>query len=130
VTGTVWPDPRGILDDLVEYFAEEGETLQVRDPDGVSAGIDRARTAAGYQPDASAFTLAALIFEGVSTRHPLVDGNKRLAWQSAVTFLGLNGWYLDAPEVASFEIGMAVIEHRQPVAALAAFFERQAIEHA
>ncbi|MEM7745807.1 MAG: Fic family protein [Pseudomonadota bacterium] len=105
----------------------QGADLKVRAPDDVIAGFERARSAHQYEPDASPFHLAALMFEGITTRHPLVDGNKRLGWLGAVVFLDLNGWYLDAPEVASFEIGMAVIEHREPLDALAAFFERYAI---
>ena len=122
-----WPDPQGILDDLTEYFSEEGEVLKVRVPEDLPAGINRARMAEDYEADVSPFQLAALIFEGVATRHPLVDGNKRLAWQSAVTFLGLNSWYLDAPEVASFDIGMEVIGRTKTAADLAAFFEVHAI---
>lgn len=123
----VWPDPQGLLDDLAEYFEEVGQSLVLTDRDGFTAGLNRAQLAAGYDKDATLFILAALMFDGVSTRHPLVDGNKRLAWQSAVTFMGLNDWYLDAPERASFEIGMAVIKRDRPVEDLAAFFQSYAI---
>ena len=127
MTDLVWPDPRALIDDLAEYFEEAGETLRIRQPDDLAAGIERARLARDYDPDATLCTLAALIFDGVSTRHPLVDGNKRLAWQSAVVFLGLNGLYLDAPEVAAFEIGMAVIRHEQTTDDLARFFEAHVV---
>lgn len=96
-------------------------------PDAFLAGIERARLAHEYDRDATPYRLAALMFEGIATRHPLLDGNKRLAWVSAVTFLGLNDVYLDAPEVAAFEAGMAVIRGEAPPDTLAAFFEAHAI---
>lgn len=35
---------------------------------------------------------AAALMHSLATNHPLVDGNKRTAWASAVTFLMLNGY--------------------------------------
>lgn len=119
----VWPDPQGLLDYLTEYMIAEGQSLQLARRDDFLAGLDRARSAYGYEPDSTLTHLAALIFDGVATRHPLVDGNKRLAWFSSVSFLILNGKHLDAPEVASFDIGMAVIAKEKTVEDLAAFFE-------
>lgn len=128
MTDFAWPDPQGLLDDLEEYFAEEGATLHIARREDFIAGLERARSAHHYDPQASVHHLAALIFDRVSTRHPLLDGDKRLAWQSAVVFLGLNGQYLDAPEVAAFEIGMAVIKRERPVEDLAVFFAEYCIE--
>nr|WP_285672036.1 Fic family protein [Limibaculum sp. NKW23] len=95
-------------------MARHGAELQIRSPDDLFAGFDRARLAQQYAPDASPHHLAALMFEGIATRHPLVDGNKRLAWLAAVVFLDLNGVYLDAPEQAAFAAGMAVIGGADP----------------
>ncbi len=74
------------------------------------------------QPCPTLPDLAVLIFDGIATRHPLVDGRKHLAWVSAVSFLILNGLYLDAPERASFTIGMAMISKEKTVQDLSAFF--------
>ncbi|MEM9045197.1 MAG: Fic family protein [Pseudomonadota bacterium] len=119
-----WPEPEGILAYLRDLMASRGAALQIASEDDLIAGFDRARTAHQYQPDATPFHLAALMFDGIATRHALIDGNKRLAWLGAVVFLDLNGFYLDAPEQASFEIGMAVIGRSKSVDDLAAFFER------
>ncbi len=127
MTDPDWPDPQAILDHLRLLMERAGAELTVSNPDALAAGFDRARNVHAYEPDASPFRLAALMFEGIATRHPLVDGNKRLAWLSAVVFLDLNGWYLDAPEVAAFEAGMAVIRRETGPEALAAFFERWAV---
>ena len=124
----VWPDPQGILAYLSDLMARDGAELKVRAPEDLAAGFARAQTALDYTDDATPFHLAALMFDGIATRHPLVDGNKRLAWLGAVVFLDLNGWYLDAPEVASFEIGMEVIGRTRTVEDLAAFFERYSVD--
>jgi len=123
----LWPDPQALLDDLEELFQEHGQTLVVRAPDDLTAGFERAKTCAGYEPEAGAAKIAAILFDGVATRHALLDGNKRLAWQSLTVFLALNDRYLDAPEQAAFEIGMGVITKDRTVDDLAAFVERYVV---
>lgn len=64
---------------------------------------------------------AAALLHSLASNHPLVDGNKRLAWLATVVFLDLNG--LEAKvsddeafdvvwEVASGESDLAVISAR------------------
>ncbi|NHC13663.1 type II toxin-antitoxin system death-on-curing family toxin [Motilibacter deserti] len=48
----------------------------------------------------------ALLHACVSS-HPLVDGNKRLAWLAACVFLQVNGQRLVAPEDDAFDLVMA-----------------------
>jgi death-on-curing protein len=127
VSAYVWPDPQALLDDLEELFQEHGQTLVVRAPDDLIAGFARARTFAADEPDAGAAKIAAIFFDGVATRHALLDGNKRLAWQSLTVFLALNDLYLDAPEQAAFGIGTAVITKDRTVDDLAAFVERYVV---
>ncbi|MEM8590702.1 MAG: type II toxin-antitoxin system death-on-curing family toxin [Pseudomonadota bacterium] len=117
----IWPDNQAILDDFADYFSEIGQELQIVSKDDLQAGFDRVRNAFGDKPDADAAELAALIFESVSSRHALVDGNKRLAWQAMTVFLDMNGVWFDAPEKASFDIAMAVVEHTKTVEHLAEF---------
>ena len=121
-----WPDPEGILAYLRARMASEGAELRVASQSDLIAGFERARTASAYH-DPDLCHLAAMMFDGIATRHPLVDGNKRLAWLGAVVFLDLNGLYLDAPEVVSFDIGMAVIALEKSNDDLAEFFRKHAI---
>ena len=93
-----WPDLRALLDDFAEYLGESGAQLVVVSPGDLEAGVERARLAEQYDADLAACDQGALLFDGVATRHALLDGNKRLAWQAMTTFLLLNGLYLDAPE--------------------------------
>jgi death-on-curing protein len=40
---------------------------------------------------------AAVLVVRITKNHPLLDGNKRLAWQSLTMFCALNGHELDVP---------------------------------
>ena len=51
---------------------------------------------------------AAVLLESLARNHPLVDGNKRLAWLAAVVFYGLNGYEVDAPEDPAYDLVIAV----------------------
>ena len=46
----------------------------------------------------SMFDLAASYAHGMVKNHPFLDGNKRVGFMAAYTFLGINGFRLEAPE--------------------------------
>lgn len=127
MTQFIWPSHRAILDDLTAYLSEMGQTLQVRSMEDYQAGFDRARLALDYLEAPDAASLAAILFDGVATRHPLVDGNKRLAWQCMTVFLDMNGVWFDAREYEAYEVAMAVIAHEKSVVDLAEFIRRNSI---
>jgi death-on-curing protein len=114
-----WPDLRALLDDLAEYLAEIGAELVIVSPGDLEAGVERARLAEQYDADPGVCDLAALLFDGVATRHALLDGNKRLAWQAMTTFLLLNGLYLDAPEREAAGFVLNAVTRKRTVADLA-----------
>ncbi|WP_022730012.1 type II toxin-antitoxin system death-on-curing family toxin [Fodinicurvata sediminis] len=124
VNSYVWPHPQAVVDRLARFMEDHDEKLVVTSPDDLSTGFERARTYADDDPQATAALLSALVFEGIVTRHALLDGNKRLAWLAAMTFLVMNGIYLDAPEEDAYEAGMSVIRHETTVTDLAGFIER------
>jgi len=72
---------------------------------GVRAGGDDLLLA--YEPDSDLATLAAAYLFGLVKNHGYVDGNKRVAFAAAATFLLLNGRRLTAPETEAYD---AVIE--------------------
>lgn len=116
-----WPDLGALMDDFAEYFEEIGQNLRIANEDDLEAGFERARNAFNYLPEADAAHLAALIFDGVATRHALIDGNKRLAWQGMTTFLDLNDIWFDASELEAAEIALAVVAGEASVEDLADF---------
>jgi len=86
-------------DDLIVLLEELGG-LQVRD-----LGL---LDSAAHRPQATAFgddaypdldTKAAVLLESIVRNHPLVDGNKRLAWVAVVVFYGVNRRALRAPRI-------------------------------
>jgi death-on-curing protein len=62
----------------------------VRDLGALESALGRARNRWAYENSDPA-TLAAAYGFGIARNHPFVDGNKRAALLSIVTFLGLNG---------------------------------------
>jgi death on curing protein len=69
-------------------FRDEGMLLSV---------LDRPRNKWGYG-ETDLIVLAAAVGFGLARNHPFIDGNKRAAFLSIITFLGLNGWNFVADE--------------------------------
>lgn len=81
------------LDDLLELAtALLGDPPPVRDLGLLAAAAERPRASAfGEDAYPDIWTKAAALLQSLLKNHPLVDGNKRLAWLSTAVFLGLNG---------------------------------------
>lgn len=86
---------------LIDRF---GGIAGVRDPGLLESALYRPRT--GYYADVA--EMAAALFESLLMNHPLVDGNKRVAFFATDVFLRLNGWRLEvaADEAHRFLIGL------------------------
>lgn len=70
-------------------------------------------------------TKAAALLHSIVTSHPLDDGNKRLGWLAAATFLELNGAsVLAAPNDAAVDLVVRVAEGRRDVPAIATALRR------
>ena len=69
------------------------------------------------------FEMAAAYLYGVCRNHPFLDGNKRTAVASALTFLEMNGAEIDADEDDFYDLVIGVAEGRVTKAAVAVFFE-------
>src|SRR5437899_3206859 len=52
---------------------------------------------------------AAALMESLANNHPFLDGNKRVAFAAAHTFLLVNGYDLEVPPLAAFEFMMQSI---------------------
>ena len=69
-----------------------GQRPVVRDPGLLAAAAARPSTVVfGHVAYPTLFGKAAALLFSVCQSHTLLDGNKRLAWAAAVTFLSLNG---------------------------------------
>lgn len=73
-----------------EQLREFGGPAGLRDPGMLESALGRPRNKWSFGEEDLAVLAAAYAF-GVARNHPFVDGNKRAALLSLITFLGLNG---------------------------------------
>jgi death on curing protein len=98
VSAFEWLPLEAVLDLHEEQLEEHGGAAGLRDENALHSALARPQQIAAYEPEATVFRLAAAYAFGLTRNHPFVDGNKRIAFIAAGTFLSLNGWYLDALE--------------------------------
>lgn len=79
-------------------LAEHGGESGVRDEGLLDSALARPKNLLAYgNPPPDVAALAAAYAYGLSKNHAFVDGNKRVAYVAARTFLLLNGWDIAAP---------------------------------
>ncbi|WP_432484085.1 type II toxin-antitoxin system death-on-curing family toxin [Kineococcus esterisolvens] len=79
-------------EDLLEIAAGVVEDVQVRDLGLLASAAARPRTTVfGREAYPGLAEKAAALMHSLARNHPLVDGNKRLAWSAARVFCLLNG---------------------------------------
>lgn len=75
-----------ILEDLLA-LADDLGVSKVRDLGLLGAAVHRPRTSLmGHDAYPTVDEKAAVLLESIARHHPLVDGNKRLAWMSVFVF--------------------------------------------
>lgn len=92
--------------DLMNTEGSDPRSL-VRDWNLLESALDRPKHAAYYE-NADIETQAATLLWGIVKNHPFLDGNKRIAHLTAVTFLEVNGYALTATEDEEFELLIGV----------------------
>ncbi|MBE2316096.1 type II toxin-antitoxin system death-on-curing family toxin [Solirubrobacter sp. CPCC 204708] len=86
-----------------------GGPVYVRDIGLLEAAVHRpAATVFGQDAYPDLFTKAAALLHSLASNHPLIDGNKRLAWLSTYVFLAKNGVELDPVEDDAYQFVIAV----------------------
>ena len=93
-----WLSPVHILSIHTDQIQAHGGSLGLRDRGLLEPTIERPRNQFLYDPEADLSSIAAAYGFGLSSNHPFVDGNKRVAFQAMYLFLGLNGFRIEAPE--------------------------------
>ena len=107
-------------EDLLVLAAELGG-LRVRDLGLLDSAAHRpAATVFGDDAYRDVNTKAAVLMESIARHHPLVAGNKRLAWVAVVVFYGINDLALRAPQDPAYELVTGVAEGRLPYREVAA----------
>ena len=92
-----WLNVEIILAIQGELLARFGGLDGMRDSGLLESALNRPLHLYHYEkPDI--FDLAASYAHGIVKNHPFLDGNKRAGFMAAYTFLGVNGFQLEAPE--------------------------------
>src|SRR5215212_4446855 len=74
----------------------------------IESALARPRHKHAYDPAADLAGLAAAYLFGLTKNHGYVDGNKRVGFAAAATFLLLNGSRLTAPEPDAYDVVIGV----------------------
>lgn len=102
----------------------------VRDVGLLEAAIHRPRASVlGQDAYPDLFAKAAALLHSLACSHPLVDGNKRLAWLATYVFLAKNDVELDPKDDDAYDLVIAVaagtIDEVDEIAAVLAAFAGQ-----
>lgn len=81
-----------------DQLREHGGLAGVRDENALESALARPQQKWHYADDTDIATLAAAYGFGLVKNHPYRDGNKRIGFLAIATFLGLNGYELEATD--------------------------------
>lgn len=93
-----WLSPVAVLSIHADQIQAHGGSLGLPDRGLLESALERPRNRFQYDPEADLPSLAAAYGFGISSNHPFLDGNKRVAFQAMYLFLGLNGFRIDSSE--------------------------------
>lgn len=95
-------DVAEIIETVAELYPRHRVSLVSSDK--LTAALERPINKFHYGNETSLFVLASEYIYGIGKAHALVDGNKRVAFQSALVFLELNGKRLNEPADEFFAV--------------------------
>lgn len=93
----IWLDKDFILSLQNQLLARFGGLAGVREPGLLDSALHRPLQTFAYEKPTLYF-LAATYTLALVKNHPFLDGNKRIGFMAAYSFLGINGFDLQAPE--------------------------------
>lgn len=86
-----------------------GGPIEVRDLGLLDAAVHRPRASVlGQDAYPDLLTKAAALLHSLARNHPLIDGNKRLAWLATFVFCAKNGIQLDPDDDTAYDLVVAV----------------------
>jgi death on curing protein len=89
--------------------AAVGGPIEVRDVGLLESAVHRPRASVlGQDAYPDRFTKAGALLHSLARNHPLVDGNKRLAWLATWVLLAKNGVVLEPEDDEAYELVVAV----------------------
>ena len=116
---------RSIVDAIhSELLLDHGGAAGVRagGDDLLESALARPKNRLAYEPGSDLATLAAAYLFGLVKNHGYVDGNKRVGFAAAGTFLLLNGLRLTGSEADAYDAVMGAAEGRRTESDIADWF--------
>ncbi len=110
----------------VEQLQRHGGAQGLRDENALESALARAQNKVLYGEPDHAGVAAAYVF-GLARNHAFVDGNKRTAIVTALTFLAVNGYALAADDGLLYSFTMGVAAGEIDEAGAEAFFRDHAV---
>jgi death-on-curing protein len=109
--------------------AAVGGPIEVRDIGLLESAVHRPQaTLFGQDAYPELLAKAAALLHSLARNHPLIDGNKRLAWLATYVFCAKNGVTLDPDDDAAYDLVIAVaagdLEDVEKIAAILRRFAR------
>ncbi len=121
-----WLTVQQILAIHDRLISDHGGLAGVRNTGLLESALMRPRNTFAYG-SSSLFDLAAAYAHGIAKNHPFHDGNKRAALMSAYTFLGRNGYQLNAIEENAVITVQMLASGELDQAGFAAWLKRESI---
>jgi len=90
---------RTVVDAIhADQLRQHGGLAAIRDENVLESALARPRQKWSYGDERDLAVLAAAYGFGLVRNHPYRDGNKRIGFLALATFLGINGYELDATD--------------------------------
>lgn len=94
----------------ISQIREHGGQHGIRDINLLESAIARPMNRWGYEQKSDIVILAAAYGYGLAKNHCFIDGNKKVAFMAMYTFLGLNGYEIEATEPEVVDLMLAVAD--------------------
>ena len=104
----------------LDQIRQHGGSPGLRDEGLLESALARPAMRFAYEEGCDPADLAASLAFGLAKNHPFVDGNKRVAFATLFTFVGMNGEELTATERKAVEVMLAVSSSAMDEATFAA----------
>lgn len=111
----------------LDQIREHGGRTGLRDENGLESALARARHQWLYEHVTDLADLAAAYGFGLARNRPYIDGNKRVALVTMLTFLALNGRTIDATDEDVLTTMLALAAGRLTETALAAWLRARLV---
>jgi death-on-curing protein len=119
-----WLDRQTVEAIHAMVVVQSGGSAGLRDAGLLESAIARPQQRWAYDEDADLSDLTAALGAGLARNHPFVDGNKRIAFVAAITFLELNGARFRASEAEAVLVMLDVATGKMKEQAFAAWLRQ------